>query len=451
MNTTAKGTDFEQRVATILRNQLEEGQLGLISEYSRLYTRKGYRSKELDKDIITDISIETSLPGATEFSILTVIECKNYKGTVPINDIKEFRDNLREIGAHKGIMVAAGAFSDGVVKIATSSKISLLRIIPDEMLQWVLYRTSARSISAAKMQYFSQEIHNALYMDNPPGCIGPFVGLVGDHTTLTLSQFFDHHFQDERESNPDLFKHTFTESPDDSAVKWLPEKDILQQTESLLCGQLRPTWETPLDNIVAQLENDGRLTLEYREDLGVDSQKKPILGAITFNPTRITISRHANENLHRRRFTIAHELGHYFLGHEKYMSREYYSVNDFENLGKETATLEDITRMEWQANMFASHLLLPLDGLREELQRLFRHLDIRDKGYGTLYLDNQACNYRQFMQVTDYLMEKFCVSRKVVEIALKRQRILNDVRTVPSKVGSVLGNVIAQAVKRTAG
>lgn len=63
------------------------------------------------------------------------------------------------------------------------------------------------------------------------------------------------------------------------------------------------------------------------------------------------------------RFTLAHELGHHFLRHSKYMNGEYCDIADLKLDSSSTFEMDDLRRMDWQANYFASCLLLPRETL----------------------------------------------------------------------------------------
>jgi hypothetical protein len=141
MSTTAKGDAFEKLVFTAIKRELENGRLGLSPSACQIYRKKGYYSKERDADIIVDISIEITRPGATTFSMLWVCECKDYSGSVPVNDVEEFNDKLRQIGGKsvKGVIaIGRGGLQRGAFNIARANKIGVVRILPEQQVKWVM-------------------------------------------------------------------------------------------------------------------------------------------------------------------------------------------------------------------------------------------------------------------------------------------------------------------------
>lgn len=62
-----------------------------------------------------DISIETYLNDSQNYTLLTIIECKNYDEKVPVDDVEEFDSKLRQIAEHniKGIMISPSSFQSG--------------------------------------------------------------------------------------------------------------------------------------------------------------------------------------------------------------------------------------------------------------------------------------------------------------------------------------------------
>ena len=63
-----------------------------------------------------------------------------------------------------------------------------------------------------------------------------------------------------------------------------------------------------------------------------------------------------NHHVHRQRFTVAHELGHYIMSHNNQRKNEGFS-------------LESNDPHEKEANTFASELLMPLSFLKEDLKK----------------------------------------------------------------------------------
>ena len=98
----------------------------------------------------------------------------------------------------------------------------------------------------------------------------------------------------------------------------------------------------------------------------------------------------------------------------------------------ERINLKDVRRMEWQANFFASCLLLPKDQFtREFLKQVVRH-NLSDRGFGLLYLDGQRCNIDTYHSVTYPLMKEYAVSRSVVKLRLMKLGFLNEAQIMPN-------------------
>lgn len=155
---------------------------------------------------------------------------------------------------------------------------------------------------------------------------------------------------------------------------------------------------------------------------------RPALGCIQFDPLVIDVYEYDTPNAGRSRFTLAHELAHHLLGHGKYLVRESCDESDFVLQRRAIIDGSDIARMEFQANYFASSLLLPRIHIIEDFRRLAHELGIVDKGYGHLYVDDQLCNVQNYEIVTGHLMGKYSVSRAVARIRLEVLGLLCDAR-----------------------
>lgn len=85
---------------------------------------------------------------------------------------------------------------------------------------------------------------------------------------------------------------------------------------------------------------------------------KDMLGLIQKRDNSVRIIVNSEDIVTRRRFTIAHELGHFFLHHNGY---------EIEYLDKRSNTTNP---EETEANRFAAELLMPEDLLRREYDKL---------------------------------------------------------------------------------
>lgn len=89
--------------------------------------------------------------------------------------------------------------------------------------------------------------------------------------------------------------------------------------------------------------------------------EKALYGFIRRSGDDVEIYVNAADAYYRQRFTIAHELGHYFC-------HEY--INDIENLEYVDLRSDASSPEEVQANKFASELLMPDDLVKNEYGKL---------------------------------------------------------------------------------
>ena len=141
MNKVKKGDDFENKVFEYFEAELKANNLYVNKKTSELHRKKGYYSRDREAKVIIDISIESSNPGAKDYSVLTVIECKDYSGTIPIDDIQELHDKVRQVAGDKGkaIFVTTAALQKGALTYAKNNQIAIIRFLPDNQVNWTTY------------------------------------------------------------------------------------------------------------------------------------------------------------------------------------------------------------------------------------------------------------------------------------------------------------------------
>lgn len=91
----------------------------------------------------------------------------------------------------------------------------------------------------------------------------------------------------------------------------------------------------------------------------------------------------ANDHEHRRRFSIAHEIGHFVLHLQEQQNLFLCSQEDME---LKTPDASQHRRQEWEANLFAGELLMPEQPLHAmfratggRLSSLVRHFKVSPK------------------------------------------------------------------------
>ncbi|USD66842.1 restriction endonuclease [Vibrio sp. SCSIO 43136] len=141
MNTVEKGDLFEGRVFESIQDLVKSGYLGLNPDCCRLFKKKGYYSRDRDSNIVVDISIEIWMPGADDWSMLWVFECKDYSKPVPVDDVEEFKAKLNQItGVNvKGLFVTSSAYQRGALNYSRSHGLGLLRLLPDDQIDILMY------------------------------------------------------------------------------------------------------------------------------------------------------------------------------------------------------------------------------------------------------------------------------------------------------------------------
>ena len=163
MSTVAKGTAFENRVAAAIEAELGADRLGLSPASARSYRRKAYYSRDRGADIITDFSIEVWLPSADTWSILWVCECKDYSGSVPVDDVEEFKAKLDQIaGANKkGVLAVSGGLQASALRYARSNGIGVIRLLPNDQVEHLIYMMTATTL-ASESRLSPAEFNSAL-------------------------------------------------------------------------------------------------------------------------------------------------------------------------------------------------------------------------------------------------------------------------------------------------
>ncbi|MNJ85768.1 hypothetical protein D3C87_32470 [compost metagenome] len=392
MNTTAKGNQLEKRIYFLLSDLLSNDLYYLNRKWSQVFEKKGYYSAARGTDIIFDVTIESWLPGATDFSSLHIFECKNLEKNVSVDDIEEFSSKLGQVGKHntKGIIVSTKGFASGTKRIAKSYKIALLLVKGNNGIEWVNYRKNTKKLSID----IEQENSEAFLAYTNGKTVNNIADLLLEEKIIDYYIHKDKYLKIPFRSHEDLEKIIFRMYTYDI------HDNFCINTEKL-CSFIKTHYDASFD-FETPLQN--------------------VLGKIEFNPLKISVNPGLKDS--QFRFTLCHEIGHLVL-HGNLLKERIDKREDSEySLSMEYNVSDKNTKtMEVQANQFANHLLIPLDNFKLEVQAYFK---INNVNRGRLYLDEQKVNQQLAGNIINQLAIKYNVSKQSIKIRLMQLGLLED-------------------------
>ena len=222
---------------------------------------------------------------------------------------------------------------------------------------------------------------------------------------------------------------------DPNGIPILSRTDIEIRTEGFIRA-LAPSCldeprATPIASIALRLKEGYGATFLFGQDLGTTSGRK-IRGCFHIPSKTIFIDKSLEEGGPRFNFTLAHEIGHFVMHQDVTPTvlapnkRDKIEDNDRDLILDHSQTDNPRSWIEWQANKFASSLLLPRSTLPSALLTKQKELGI-NRNLGKLYLNRQqSSSFRDYRAVMDYLIFIYRVSASAIRIRLRELNILED-------------------------
>lgn len=183
----------------------------------------------------------------------------------------------------------------------------------------------------------------------------------------------------------------------------------------------------PINHIVSEARRFG-LGFGAPSDLGYSGSGAKILGCFHLTPPTIQIDECLLDDV-RLPFVIAHEFGHCILHRNLQLLASDYPVIRETELDLATGHKALITTrdwIEWQANRFASALLMPRTTVREALCGAQERLSISVARRGRIFLDGADYNYRDFEKLKNILATTYGVNKTNVEYRLRALDLIDD-------------------------
>jgi Zn-dependent peptidase ImmA (M78 family) len=381
MNTVKIGDTFEKKSHDVIVKAVENGELGICESASKVFQKKGYYSRDREKEIIFDLSIEVWPTNAERYTLLYLIECKSSNSKkVPVDDIEEFYSKIIQVsGANvKGVLISDNSFQEGVVTFAKNRGIMLIEVSKIGEHNIILHRTKRGSndIKDADIDsIFEKFIKRAL---GPPKIEG-LQKLSSDQIEVIANVIHEEYS--------------------------ISRKPIV------------------IEEFIEFASKKYGLTIDTECDLETINRKK-ILGYYSVKENTIFLDQSLLPT-NQTAFVLGHELGHFFLHKELAVNQEMY--NDFEDSEYNFFADKHILRndknwIEWQANRFAISLFLPSDVFLSHLYEYRKSIGI--SRYYYIYLDNQRINQEDYRKTVDHLAYLFGISKTVVRYRIDELKII---------------------------
>lgn len=369
-----------------------------------------YYCKDREADVEFDIVVEVRRTGRSDPHLYVVFECKNHQKPIEDGDVRTFSDQIGSVfgQAVKGIVVISYKLQSGAERVAANRRLGIVRfdnngieVIADRTVgTWAENRFIQTQIADGNRR--SKSLKFSACIDG-----GYFSSFDQVLHSLETGQSDARAEATDRRGN---------------SVTFLPEAEIQVAAQNARSQVDYDGGEVDVEKLCSVL----KLDLSYSERMFQDADGNTILGSANFAKRSIEINQHGNRN--RERFTVAHEIGHFFLGHDQYLRSESIVERDlFADI--DTEDIFNYERLEYQANLFASALLLPDKQLRLAVEALRLQLKVHDKGFGYIFVDDQPCNFIPYNQILSGLSDHFGVSRQAIEIRLKRAGLVTDKRS----------------------
>lgn len=368
MNTVLKGDKFEEKSYSLIKNAIEKDEFGISPKHSRVFMKKGYFSPLRNSDITFDLSIEIWLPNAEKYSILYLIECKDYTNKkVPVDDVEEFITKINGVAGlgHcvKGVFISNNSFQSGAVEIAKRTGLMLIEVTSENELAIKLHKTERIDIETDESD---KEIESFLF------------------SVFDLNKV--------------------------SGLRKLSRKAIEEIANNLHNEiderTLKHTLGIQFEKTVEFFETKYNLHFEFEKSITNNSFKN-ILGYLDVANNTICIDC-SIVNTERFAFLFAHEIGHFVLHRELKLNQQVYDkFQDSEyNFMSNKYLLNNYKNwIEWQANEFASAFVMPNNSFYTRLLAIQKKLGISKAGH--IYLDDQPINRKDFGDITTYLVKHF--------------------------------------------
>jgi restriction endonuclease Mrr len=119
-------------------------------------THKDYimgQTSNVDREI--DISIKQKV---AQFSILVIIDCKDYATPVDVTTVGEFASVCEDVRANKGVIISSNGFTPAAITFAKNKGIDTLSLIDSKGVDWKTYISVPLLIESTSIDQYALSI-----------------------------------------------------------------------------------------------------------------------------------------------------------------------------------------------------------------------------------------------------------------------------------------------------
>jgi hypothetical protein len=121
--------EFEELAADIQRQLAPDAR---VTPDARLHGNRTQAERQID------IMVEQCIG---QYPILVVIDCKDYKVPVDVKEVEAFENLVKDVGAHKGAIIAAHGFTATARQLAKVAGIDTYTLVDTKSARWPAYIT----------------------------------------------------------------------------------------------------------------------------------------------------------------------------------------------------------------------------------------------------------------------------------------------------------------------
>jgi Zn-dependent peptidase ImmA (M78 family) len=328
--------------------------------------------------------------------MIWLIECKDYSGSVPVDDVEEFRQKIMQVADLncKGVIMTTGQLQSGARNTARNSGMMFIQVTPEITYDIVFHKASRfGNHRRGEIEQGQTEYQRLVQLEEK--VLTVILRAVSEHVQQTIQ--------------PGALKPVPVLADDD--IELVTQNILNAIDDGILSVGMSLTFSRFIDFMkraygvdvvierIGKYDSDGRLILSscsFREKLiRIDTSLPPV----------------------RQPFAIAHEAGHYLLHNKTLLGQsEYETMEDSTysySAGKNELT-NDRQWLEWQANRFATHLLMPKFSVA-------RHF-AKAQGSGLprkLMVDAQPVSQKEYFRIVGVLSKYFQVSKQSIGYRLE--------------------------------